>query len=117
MKGIESFENQGQTQYLLDDQNQMAPMPTTNIANQSQLSKMINPSKEMEQSHFNEVLIPLEERKKAGCCWRLFCPCYYMFCCCLCCEKGMKITKSRFVYRFNKWVNLVSPFFALTISL
>jgi len=58
--------------------------------------------------NLHEINVPKEEIKKVGCCWRLFCPCYYLFCCCCCCEQGMKITKNRFTYRFNKWISLVS---------
>jgi len=55
-----------------------------------------------------DIQVPEEEQRKVGCLWRLCCPCYYLFCCCCCCEEGMKITKTRFVYRFNKWINLKS---------
>ena len=63
---------------------------------------------QVENTNFNEILIPVEDKKKTGCCWRLFCPCYYLLCCCLCCESGMKITKIRFIHRFQKWITIVS---------
>lgn len=60
----------------------------------------------MDNTNFNEIFIPVEDKKKTGCCWRLFCPCYYLFCCCLCCEQGIKVTKMRFVSRFQKWISI-----------
>lgn len=56
----------------------------------------------------NDIFIPREDKKKTTCCFRLFCPCYYLFCCCLCCEVSFKVTKIRFEARFKKWVNAVS---------
>ena len=37
-------------------------------------------------NNYNEIFIPIEDRKNVGCCWRCLCPCYYIFCCCCCCE-------------------------------
>lgn len=42
-----------------------------------------------------------------ACCWRLCCCCYYLFCCCCCESGGIKITKNKFISRFEKWLNLV----------
>ena len=58
--------------------------------------------------NINEILIPREDKKSTGCCFRIFCPCYYLFCCCCCCEQGFKVTRMRFVARFQKWINVVS---------
>lgn len=62
----------------------------------------------LDNTNFNEIFIPREDKKSTGCCFRIFCPCYYLFCCCCCCEQGFKITRMRFVQRFQKWVNVVS---------
>ena len=42
-----------------------------------------------------------------ACSWRLCCCCYYLFCCCCCESGGIKITKNKFVSRFQKWLHLV----------
>ena len=57
--------------------------------------------------------MPGEDKRSPHCCWRVFCPCYYLFCCCCCCEQGMKITKMRFVGRFQKWIHVVSSTYLL----
>lgn len=53
-----------------------------------------------------EILIPREDKKSVGCCFRIFCPCYYLFCCCCCCETSFKVTRMRFQARFQKWINV-----------
>lgn len=63
----------------------------------------------LDGTNFNEIFIPREDKKSTGCCFRIFCPCYYLFCCCCCCEQGFKVTRMRFVARFQKWINVVSP--------
>lgn len=62
----------------------------------------------LDHTNFNEIFIPREDKKSTGCCFRIFCPCYYLFCCCCCCEQGFKVTRMRFVGRFQKWINVVS---------
>ena len=76
------------------DHPRLAPMPTT-IGRSSQYA-----------NGSNHVLIdiPEEEKLPIQVCWRLCCPCYYLFCCCCCCESGMKVTKMRFIQRFKKWI-------------
>ena len=54
----------------------------------------------LDHTNFNEIFIPREDKKSTGCCFRIFCPCYYLFCCCCCCEQGFKVTRMRFVARF-----------------
>ena len=61
-------------------------------------------------TNFNEIYVPREEKKKSGVCWYCLCPIYYFCCCCLCCEQGFRVTKMRFIQRFQKWVNIVSAF-------
>lgn len=84
-------------------------MPMTQM-NSSGLADQVRRSRwQTELTNIDEIFIPKEERKKTNCCWRLLCPCYYLFCCCCCCETGMKITKLRFISRFQKWITIVSP--------
>lgn len=61
----------------------------------------INASMRHNHTH---IEIPEEEKRPIKVCWRLCCPCYYLFCCCCCCESGMKVTKMRFIQRFKKWI-------------
>ena len=93
---------------------QLAPMPATYSSNSpGQESKPpINYSGHIDHGGI-EISIPKEDKVKVSCCWRVMCPCYYLFCCCCCCETGMKVTKMRFVDRFNKWINIVSLFLGL----
>jgi len=81
----------------------MAPMPSTH---NSQGQRLTASQVYRDRDSLNEIMVPFEEMKGTGCCWRLFCPCYYLFCCCWCCEQGLKINRMRFVQRFNKWVSI-----------
>jgi len=67
-----------------------------------------------------QLLVPAEEKPQTcnnnhnkcnqflECCWRLCCCCYYLCCCCCCCESGVRISKAKFVNRFQKWLKLVT---------
>lgn len=98
----------------------LAPMPNTELPqNSSEIQEdkedhpLVQANQDLHTSkYFNDhggvIYVPGEDKRSPHCCWRIFCPCYYLFCCCCCCEQGMKITKMRFVSRFQKWIHVVS---------
>ena len=83
----------------------LAPMPNTNVGRSSYSNGGREPSMHAHGGGGHVLIdIPEEEKLPIRVCWRLCCPCYYLFCCCCCCESGMKVTKMRFIERFKKWI-------------
>ena len=62
-----------------------------------------------EMTKHNTLLVYIRiHNLNIACCWRLCCCCYYLFCCCCCESGGIKITRGKFISRFDKWRSLVS---------